>query len=277
MAEKITNERLNKVVERLNRMAGTPMEPFTKQADGTYKPNAGNYHIDFAYGGVALDQMSFGGGSGTVNIIQRTTKRNLYDQLFAFISGYEACEILVGHEVKKNPRGPSFVKPNVADSFSLDHWSASKAAELNNAVRNMMKTGLSKRAAIAHLKKETVAGPKVWKAVNQMLKAVKPKRAACATSKRVKKKTQRTVKKSRRVTLTKPNPVARYVVVCVRPRKKAIYYTGVHSIWETDIKKAKHYATEADAKRVAVAQNNIANKSPQRIIPDGSKFGYKKI
>lgn len=51
MSERITESNLKALVRRINEATGAAIEPYTKQADGRYKANIGNYHLDIAYGG----------------------------------------------------------------------------------------------------------------------------------------------------------------------------------------------------------------------------------
>ena len=59
---KITQKDLEGLCNRLNRMTNSPMEPYTKGEDGKFKANPGNYHLDYAYGGVKLVRMCNDGG-----------------------------------------------------------------------------------------------------------------------------------------------------------------------------------------------------------------------
>ena len=84
--EKITEKQLRAIVERINRVTGSPMEPYTNG-----KANIGNYHLSFAYGGVELDRMVRGGvtcplGGGHV------PKRELAERMWAYLAGLEARE-----------------------------------------------------------------------------------------------------------------------------------------------------------------------------------------
>lgn len=53
MSERITEKQLQCVVDRINAMTGNPMTPWTRTEKGA-KGNIGNYHLDFAYGGVGV-------------------------------------------------------------------------------------------------------------------------------------------------------------------------------------------------------------------------------
>ena len=82
--KRITDRNLEAVVARINRMTGSPIKPYVEG-----QPQANCYLLDYAYGRVALHRM-MPTGTGQREIISRGTKRELYDQLFAFIAGLEA-------------------------------------------------------------------------------------------------------------------------------------------------------------------------------------------
>lgn len=89
--ERITESNLKALVLRINEATGSPVEPYTKQPGGRYKARIGNYHLDIAYGGYALDRMVNDGGGVSV-IIGRGTKRELWDKMHAFLRGYETAQ-----------------------------------------------------------------------------------------------------------------------------------------------------------------------------------------
>jgi len=97
MSERITESNLKALVRRINEATGSPLEPYTKQPDGTYKAGIGNYHLDIAYGGYALDRMVNDGGGASV-IIGRGTKRELWDKMHAFLRGYETAQEARRHD-----------------------------------------------------------------------------------------------------------------------------------------------------------------------------------
>jgi hypothetical protein len=82
----ITN--LESIVRIINRKAGTPETSYTT-IDGKSKPNEGNYHLDWAYGGVKLCQMESAGCSD-VTSSGFVSKKTLYFELRAFMAGLEA-------------------------------------------------------------------------------------------------------------------------------------------------------------------------------------------
>ena len=90
---RITKNDLDNVVQRINVVTGRPPTSYSKQDDGSYIPNAGNYHLDWDYGGVSLAQMSLTEGcTGTRDIISgKGTKSELYYKMHAFLAGIEAA------------------------------------------------------------------------------------------------------------------------------------------------------------------------------------------
>lgn len=93
--ERITEKHLQAVVDRINRICGTPQAPYAKGEDGKFKPCANNYHLDHAYGGVMLAQMSSTEGCTGISCplgSYHRPKRELYEQMQAFISGLEAAK-----------------------------------------------------------------------------------------------------------------------------------------------------------------------------------------
>ena len=88
---RITERDLEALVERINRTAGTPTEMYTRNPDGTFTPNARNYHLSGAYGGYALHQLG-GEGTGTRDVLGsgHVPKRELYNRMSAYVNGLES-------------------------------------------------------------------------------------------------------------------------------------------------------------------------------------------
>ena len=82
--DRITEKHLSYLVDRINTETGSPMQPY-----GETGANVGNYHLSFAYGRVSLERMHNTSG-GVALIIGSGTKRELYNQMRAFLSGLEA-------------------------------------------------------------------------------------------------------------------------------------------------------------------------------------------
>lgn len=90
MSNRTTNAELEGLVNRLNRITGNEQSTYTETADGKFTSNIGNYHLDYAYGGVKLVQMINAGG-GIRTITQGyESKRNCYQQIAAYIAGIES-------------------------------------------------------------------------------------------------------------------------------------------------------------------------------------------
>lgn len=90
MSTRTTNAELNALVSYLNTLTGQPSTPYSKDADGKYVANVGNYHIDGAYGGVNLHQIvNTGGGIKTVFTMGYMPKSELAGRIRSFIAGIE--------------------------------------------------------------------------------------------------------------------------------------------------------------------------------------------
>lgn len=87
---RITDKDLEAVVRRLNIETGSPVESYVKDETGKFRSQPGNYHLDYAYGGVAVDRM-VGTSGGVTVVIERGTKRETYEKLHAFLRGYAAA------------------------------------------------------------------------------------------------------------------------------------------------------------------------------------------
>ncbi len=82
---RITNARLESLVERVNTKLERPQEPWTK-VDGKLKANIGNIHISGAYGGVGLHEMM--NDSGGIHALKNGygTKRELETFLLGMLA-----------------------------------------------------------------------------------------------------------------------------------------------------------------------------------------------
>lgn len=58
MPEKMTRAKVDARIDYLNRLTGSPTEPYTKGPDGRYVANPGNFHLEGAYGGHKLARMA---------------------------------------------------------------------------------------------------------------------------------------------------------------------------------------------------------------------------
>jgi hypothetical protein len=90
MTTRITEKQLQAVVDRLNRITGSPLEPYAK-VDGAYAAQVGNYHLSHAYGGVCLHRMhNESGGVSSPLSTGHVSKRELLGLLHAYINGIES-------------------------------------------------------------------------------------------------------------------------------------------------------------------------------------------
>jgi hypothetical protein len=93
MTNRITDKDLKYLVDRINEVTGSPMQAWTKQPDGSFKAQIGNYHLSHAYGGVCLHRMSNeGGGVHTPLFCGHRPKRELYEAMQAYLAGLEYRE-----------------------------------------------------------------------------------------------------------------------------------------------------------------------------------------
>lgn len=79
---RITEAQLEAVVQRINITMKTPQEYYK---DGKACP--GNYHLDYAYGGVALYQNVSTGGERDALCSGHVTKRDLYHRMQSYLYG----------------------------------------------------------------------------------------------------------------------------------------------------------------------------------------------
>ena len=75
---------LEKMVSLINTLTESPKKPYSKDENGEFQANLGNYHLDFAYGGVRLCRMTESGGSPDIS--DRHTKKELKIFLSGFLS-----------------------------------------------------------------------------------------------------------------------------------------------------------------------------------------------
>ena len=90
MTNRVTEKQLEYKVKLINQAVNAPLEPYTKNEQGQFKSNIGNYHLSHAYGGVQLHKMcNDGGGVSTPLNTGYITKRELYTALNSFLTGLE--------------------------------------------------------------------------------------------------------------------------------------------------------------------------------------------
>jgi hypothetical protein len=89
--QRITEKQLEALVSWINELTGSPATSYTRNDEGKLSANIGNYHLYHAYGGVNLHRMSNEGGGVNTPLGGGTrTKRELFNQLHAFINGLRA-------------------------------------------------------------------------------------------------------------------------------------------------------------------------------------------
>jgi hypothetical protein len=88
--QRITEKQLEALVSWINELTNSPATSYTR-TDDKLTANIGNYHLYFAYGGVNLHRMTNEGGGVNTPLGGGTrTKRELFNQLHAFINGLRA-------------------------------------------------------------------------------------------------------------------------------------------------------------------------------------------
>jgi len=89
--QRITEKQLESLVQWVNELTNSPPTSYTRTEDGKLSANIGNYHLYFAYGGVNLHRMTNTSGGVNTPLGEGTrTKRELFNQLHAFINGLRA-------------------------------------------------------------------------------------------------------------------------------------------------------------------------------------------
>lgn len=78
------------LVKSINERLHTPVEAYSREG-GSFVANIGNYHLDYAYGGLALYQMVSERGAVKDIFGGHFSKKDLYHRLLAFIEGLEAA------------------------------------------------------------------------------------------------------------------------------------------------------------------------------------------
>jgi hypothetical protein len=88
--QRITEKQLEALVSWINELTNSPATSYTR-TDDKLTANIGNYHLYHAYGGVNLHRMSNESGGVNTPLGGGTrTKRELFNQLHAFINGLRA-------------------------------------------------------------------------------------------------------------------------------------------------------------------------------------------
>jgi hypothetical protein len=82
----IKKKELEAVVRRINNITNNPEASYTRTAKWSYRANVGNYHLEWSYGRVGLNQIVNTGG-GVITVLTGGTKAVLYHEMHAFITG----------------------------------------------------------------------------------------------------------------------------------------------------------------------------------------------
>ena len=82
---RVSIQQLKDLCTYINELKGTPIKPYDR-IEGQFKANIGNYHLYQAYGAVGLHRMCNEGG-GITEILSLSTKKELYDKMYAYIKG----------------------------------------------------------------------------------------------------------------------------------------------------------------------------------------------
>lgn len=92
--QRITDSDLRALCDRLNKLTGSPMQPYAMNDEGTRSvAQVGNFHISGAYGGVCLHRMSnTSGGVHTPIGGGHVPKRELWLQMNAFFLGIDLAQ-----------------------------------------------------------------------------------------------------------------------------------------------------------------------------------------
>ena len=87
--ERIRQKDLEYLTKRINEVTDSPIATCTKdKITGRYAWNIGNYHLDYADGGVQLVQtVNEHGGVSAISGYYHGTKRELYNWMQAFLAG----------------------------------------------------------------------------------------------------------------------------------------------------------------------------------------------
>lgn len=92
MAQRITDTDLRILCERLNKLTGSPEQPYAYEdrPGGDLVAQVGNFHISYAYGGARLHRMSNTSGGVTTPLnTGHVSKRELWEKIHAFMLGIE--------------------------------------------------------------------------------------------------------------------------------------------------------------------------------------------
>lgn len=84
---RITKKDLEILVNTINELTNSPLESYSKNKQGKYTSNIGNFHLSGAYGGWQLQRICNASGGVTTITSGFVPKRELYQLLHAYIDG----------------------------------------------------------------------------------------------------------------------------------------------------------------------------------------------
>lgn len=94
--QRTTRPFVEKQLENLNRVAKMPLQPYLNLGDGKgIVPQAGNFHLDCAYGGYAFVRMSLTPGSSGTSAAASSgyySLRKISEMIHAFACGYRTAK-----------------------------------------------------------------------------------------------------------------------------------------------------------------------------------------
>jgi hypothetical protein len=218
MAERITVTNLRRLVERLNKMTGSPETAFTKDAAGKFHANLGHYSIDGAYGGYALQQITTDGG-GVRQVLHRGSARDLYERIHAYMDGLDQC---IGDTFRDNPKRKT--KKKSRSHFTHEHITSPR------------------RMAKGSIRTKTVQGKRG--------KVKAEIRVGCPKGK-YNKKSHRCRVGMKTVSVLRPNPKPKTFRVILK-KQSSISYLTPEKLFDTDYRKSERFYKETalnEAKR----------------------------
>jgi len=100
---RITIKTLQQDADMLNYMTSNNGEPYSKDDNGGYLANIGNYHISKAYGGYALHQIANANG-GIRDVLNRghMPARELHGLILAYVRGLNYAFLTRAHNKQRN-------------------------------------------------------------------------------------------------------------------------------------------------------------------------------
>ncbi len=90
---RVTLTHLAGLINRLNRVTGSPLAPYSRDESGNLRANVGCYHLSRAYGGFALHRMHNEAGAVSEPFYTgHIPARDLYNRIHAYLMGIESVK-----------------------------------------------------------------------------------------------------------------------------------------------------------------------------------------